>query len=91
MKVRCKYGKYTIEEDAESITDDNGVYEELSKHAVSFVELTENQQDVLSIQDIKVITVCNDEDPDKGVEDMIKDGYFVEMANNLATELFADL
>lgn len=84
-----KNGLFEIEENAESITDPIGVYEDLDKHCISFVRIQQDSEDdSFLVEDISVITICNP-DEDKGVEDLIKDGKFMEIANDAFSEIMA--
>ncbi len=73
--------------DGGAIEDEKQIYKDLTENEISFVEVERYQQDVQYLRDLKVITVTNEEYPEKTVLDLLKEGGGEE----LATLLYQDL
>jgi hypothetical protein len=86
---QCYLAEYQdgIVEDATGIDDNDGVYTDLNPREMSLVEIV-GQGDVedgerVSLQDLKTITIENEDDPEKTIVDLLHSGAFPEVAQSI--------
>ena len=93
MDDQCYLAQYHEDgtmEDASPIEDDNGVYAELNPRELSLVDIeydgeTENGE-LLSLSDLKTVTIRNEESPDDTIEDLLVSGNFPALAEGIYRE-----
>lgn len=74
-------------EDASPIDDHNGIYTELNPREMSLVDIV-TEGDVeggerVSLDDLKTITIKNDEDPELTLADLISSGGLPDLAKQI--------
>jgi len=74
-------------EDAYPIDDEEGVYTELNPREMVLVEVVSDGEvdgnERVILQDLKTITIENQNDPEKCIVDLIHDGAFPEVAQSI--------
>lgn len=74
-----------ILQEAGNIDDKNDIYKDFDNHKISFVEVNEYQQDVVTLTDLKVITIKGEEDA--GINELIDNNDLSDMAQDIWEEL----
>lgn len=74
-------------EDASPLSDEEGVYTELNPREMVLVEITHEKDtdggEVVTIQDLRTITVRNDAEPEKTLVDLVMAGSLPELARSI--------
>lgn len=74
-------------EDASPLSDDNEIYKELNPRELVLVEIFHEKStdggEIVSIQDLRTITVRNDNNPEKTVADLVLVGDLPELAKTI--------
>jgi hypothetical protein len=74
-----KYGEIVLE-DGDSISDEKGIYDNLSENELSFCTFTKPQQDVVYIQDLQRVTISHTKFPSHTLKEFIAEGFLPEFA-----------
>jgi hypothetical protein len=87
---QCYLAEYNPDgtvEDAAPIDDDDGVYADLNPREMSLVEIVRvgevDEGEQVGLQDLKTITIQNDENPDDTIMEILENGDFPMVAENI--------